>query len=367
MPLSPPPPQQQLKELLDPEASAGSLWRASRLEAFRDRAASAGLLPPLPPQPLAGDEKAAEGGAPEKTATDDGKKTAAAANEIALLLARAAKLSSELDDLACRQATGEARAPWWADGEYDDAAADAANDRGVEALRRWRREEEKKQKNGRKKSNASSFPSPSPSSSLFFAEQALALFTEAVRLRPSSAAYCANRARAALALAAAAGGTGRDGGFFELAAAAAGEAARADPSLPRAWSLRGRALSSLGRFGEAAASFERALELERGGREGGGKGGTEGTRRLLDAARASKAAAAALAASSSSGSSSRPALRRDTSASEFEKRQREAGEALEAAERALRAEPGRHELLRARAEVRKKSSNSFFFFSSSEP
>lgn len=346
------PPQQQQQPLLDPEASAGSLWRASRLEAFRDRAASAGLL--LPPQLDRAAEAEADPAAEKKTAAaaDADGKNAAASEEIALLLARAAELSSELDALAARQATGETQAPWWADGEYDDAAADAANDLGVEALRRWRRGQQEEKQQKKKKSNApcSSSSSSPPPPSLFFAEQALALFTEAVRLRPSSAAHCANRARAALAA-----------GRAELALAAAGEAvARAEGSpalLPRALSLRGRALISLGRFGEAAASFERALELE--GTVGGG--GTGATKRLLEAARASEGAAAALAANS--GGASRPALRRDTAASEFEQRQREAGDALDAAERALRAEPGRHELLRARVEVRKILSNSLFSLS----
>ena len=329
------PPQQQ--DLLDP-ASAGALWRASRLEAFRDRAVGAGLL------------LATKSPHDETAAADDDGKTAAS-KEIASLLGRAAELSRELDALASAQATGEVQAPWWADGEYDDAAADAANDRGVEALRRWKKEKRKEEE--KKKSNASS-SSASSASSLFFAEQAVLLFTEAVRLRPSSAVYSANRSRAALA-----------SGRAETALAAADEAATGNPSLSTAWSLRGRALSSMGRFGDAVASFERALELEEGE---GGKGAeakaAATTRRLLEAARASEAAAEEAAAACNG---ARPALPREETAarSGFQQLQQDAGDALEAAERALRAEPGRHELLRAKAEVRKgKNSTSCF---SSQP
>lgn len=335
--MMPPGPQQQ--QLLDP-TTAGSLWRASRLESFRDREAGAGLLLLLPQGD--GDWRFSSSAEtdPEKTADDD---------EIASLLARAAELSSELDALALRQASGQASAPWWADAEYDDARSDAANDRGVEALRRWKEEEKKEQGRQKKKKNASS-------SRLFFSELAQALFTEAVRLRPSSAVYCANRAAAALA-----------SGANETALEAAVEAARASPLYSKAWSLRGRALLSLRRSSEAAASFERALELERGG--GGGGGGesgtaTTGTKRLLDAARASEADAKAAAAGDGS-STTRPALRRDVLGGLRELQQ--AGTALEAAERALRAEPGRHELLRARAEVRSLFFSTLFFFFNPRP
>ena len=355
MSLSPPFPPPQQPELLDPTASAGSLWRASRLAAFRDRAARSGLLPP----PLSGDDGAGavttKSAAPETAAdadADDGKTAAAASEEVASLLARAAELSSELDALASRQAKGKVQVPWWADGEYDDAAADAANDRGVEALRRWKREEAEERRRKKKSSaGASSVPSPPPppppphassSSSLFFAEQALALFTEAVRLRPSSAVYCANRSRAALA-----------SGRAETAAAAAAEAARADPACPRAWSLHGRALSSLGRIGEAVASFEKALKLEERGCGRAEGEAAAAAKCRLEAARASEAVANA-AAASGNGGGARPALPRETAASEFERLQRDAGDAVEAAERALRAQPGRHELLRARAEVKRR-------------
>ena len=353
MSLSPPFPPPQQPELLDPMASAGSLWRASRLAAFRDRAARSGLLPP----PLSGDDGAGavttKSAAPETAAdADDGKTAAAASEEVASLLARAAELSSELDALASRQAKGKVQVPWWADGEYDDAAADAANDRGVEALRRWKREEAEERRRKKKSSaGASSVPSPPPppppphassSSSLFFAEQALALFTEAVRLRPSSAVYCANRSRAALA-----------SGRAETAAAAAAEAARADPACPRAWSLHGRALSSLGRIREAVASFEKALKLEERGCGRAEGEAAAAAKCRLEAARASEAVANA-AAASGNGGGARPALPRETAASEFERLQRDAGDAVEAAERALRAQPGRHELLRARAEVKRR-------------
>ena len=174
MSLSPPFPPPQQPELLDPTASAGSLWRASRLAAFRDRAARSGLLPP----PLSGDDGAGavttKSAAPETAAdadADDGKTAAAASEEVASLLARAAELSSELDALASRQAEGKVQVPWWADGEYDDAAADAANDRGVEALRRWKRRGSRGAKAEEEKQRRRlfrSFPSSSSSSSSRF-------------------------------------------------------------------------------------------------------------------------------------------------------------------------------------------------------
>ena len=318
----PPPPRLPL--LLDP-ASAGALWRASRLEGFRDRAAAAGLLL------LSGEETSSpSSSSAEKTAAVCEKVTAAtsstAREELASLLARASRLSSELDTLALGQRSGQKQTPWWADGEYDDAAADAANDRGVEALRRWKRERNN-----------------SPPSSLFLAKQALAFFTEAVRLRPSSATYCANRASAALAC-----------GSREAALEAAGEAVRSGPLSARAWALRGRALAASGRFAEAAESLERAVELDGNEGGGGGKGkASKATRRFLGEARASEAAAVRAAAAAGGDENGYRALPRDVSAGiELQRQQEQAGEALEAAERALRAEPRRHELLRSRVEVK---------------
>ena len=75
-----------------------------------------------------------------------------------------------LDAMAIKQRMPEYKRPWWKDGEYDEARAEAANDRGMEA----------------------------------YAEQrfrdAHAAFTEAARLEPRRAGYHANRAAASLKL-----------------------------------------------------------------------------------------------------------------------------------------------------------------------
>ena len=73
-----------------------------------------------------------------------------------------------LDAMAVEQSAPEYARPWWKDGEYDEARAEAANDRGMEAYaaRRFR--------------------------------DAHADFTEAARLEPRRAGYHANRAAASL-------------------------------------------------------------------------------------------------------------------------------------------------------------------------
>ena len=42
--------------------------------------------------------------------------------------------SSSLEQLGVRQKDGTQPRPWWADGEYDDERADAANDAGTRRL-----------------------------------------------------------------------------------------------------------------------------------------------------------------------------------------------------------------------------------------
>ena len=75
-----------------------------------------------------------------------------------------------LDAMAVEQSAPEYARPWWKDGEYDEARAEAANDRGMEAYaeRRFR--------------------------------DAHAAFTEAARLEPRRAGYHANRAAVSLKL-----------------------------------------------------------------------------------------------------------------------------------------------------------------------
>lgn len=349
--MTPPPP------LLDPSA-AGFLWRATKLDSFKERAARAGIA--VTGFSAGGDGEAAtvatRSDDEEEEGTTPPSPPPSSPSLFASLLARAAELTAELDALSQRQANGDCRVPWWADGEYDERSADEANERGLEALRRWKEEEGEEKKKNKTSSSFSSFPSS-------LAEQALALFTEAARLCPSSAVYSANRAAAALSLAKRNGGgasscsRGRDNNkssllFLSIALEAAGDAVRADDRYARAWSLRGRTLSSLGRFNESFSAYKRAEELER-------EDGTASkkTRRALEAARAASAAAVAAAAAGDAESDediARPALPRQLpppGSSSYETHREEAGAALDAAERALEAEPGRHEFARARVEV----------------
>ncbi|KDD74072.1 hypothetical protein H632_c1597p0, partial [Helicosporidium sp. ATCC 50920] len=85
--------------LVDPD-EAGRVWRAGRLEFFRARLAELGL-------------------------SGDG--------EGAALLSAVERESTALDALSQDQAASSR--PWWADGEYDAARADEANDLGVIKLR----------------------------------------------------------------------------------------------------------------------------------------------------------------------------------------------------------------------------------------
>ena len=91
--------------------------------------------------------------------------------EIQEALAAMRASTAALDEMAVAQSSPTYERPWWADGEYDERRAEAANDAGVAAFRAKR-----------------------------FAEAFDAL-TEAIRLEPRRAAYHANRAAAALKLA----------------------------------------------------------------------------------------------------------------------------------------------------------------------
>ena len=135
MPVSDPPPH-EVRPCADPN-DAGTSWRAEKLKDLVWRAKCLGVRD-----------------LPAVQALEREMRDATAA----------------LDAMAVEQsAPGYAR-PWWKDGEYDEARAEAANDRGMEAYaaRRFR--------------------------------DAHADFTEAARLEPRRAGYHANRAAAALKL-----------------------------------------------------------------------------------------------------------------------------------------------------------------------
>lgn len=90
--------------------------------------------------------------------------------EVAAVIAQMRETTADLEDMATKQASPDYERPWWKDGEYDEARAEAANDRGMEAFaaKRWK--------------------------------DAFDEYTEAIRLEPRRAGYHANRAAAALKL-----------------------------------------------------------------------------------------------------------------------------------------------------------------------
>jgi tetratricopeptide (TPR) repeat protein len=184
--------------LLDP-VSAGAAWRASSLADLRAWAQAVGLL-------------------------DD--------PEVGALLGAAADAGTDLDALAVSQAADPASAPWWADGEYDGRRAEASNDAGVEALK------------------------------IGHLGDALAAFTEAVRLAPGRPVFSANRAAAAVR--AADEEEGRNAprpavlALLNTAFEAAQHAARLDPTYAKAHARAAGALERLGRPAEAAEAWARA-------------------------------------------------------------------------------------------------------------
>ena len=130
------PPQSSFAEILpcaDPN-DAGTEWRATRLRDLAWRARCLGVHD-----------------APEI--------------QSALLAMREA--TAELDAMSIAQSSPSYHRPWWADGEYDEARAEAANDLGVASFRArdW--------------------------------SAAFDHHTEAIRLEPRRAVYHANRAAAA--------------------------------------------------------------------------------------------------------------------------------------------------------------------------
>jgi len=162
-------------------------WRRATLEGFRARAEAL----------AAGDES----------------------GELAALLSAAldevGALSAQVDRVSDSQAGGERPAPWWADGEYDDAAADAANERGKALHARGEY------------------------------ASALTHFTEAARLSPGTPAFWNNRAAAASRC-----------GRPDLAAESSRRAVSLDPGGARAHARLVRALIDLGDAPGALSAVE---------------------------------------------------------------------------------------------------------------
>ena len=144
--------------------------------------------------------------------------------EFAEAIEQLKSLTAQVEHIAHAQAQPNYRTPWWMDGEYDDARAEAHNDRGV-ALQRQKKHDD-----------------------------AFDEFTEAVRLAPSRAVYHANRAAVALKL-------GRDA----CAASDALHACERDPNHVAAHVRAAKATLRARRDPEESPRlFERALVLDPG-------------------------------------------------------------------------------------------------------
>ena len=144
--------------------------------------------------------------------------------EFAEAIEQLKSLTAQVEHIAHAQAQPNYRTPWWMDGEYDDARAEAHNDRGV-ALQRQKKHDD-----------------------------AFDEFTEAVRLAPSRAVYHANRAAVALKL-------GRDA----CAASDALHACERDPNHVAAHVRAAKATLRARRDPEESLRlFERALVLDPG-------------------------------------------------------------------------------------------------------
>ena len=144
--------------------------------------------------------------------------------EFAEAIEQLKSLTAQVEHIAHAQAQPNYRTPWWMDGEYDDARAEAHNDRGV-ALQKQKKHDD-----------------------------AFDEFTEAVRLAPSRAVYHANRAAVALKL-------GRDA----CAASDALHACERDPNHVAAHVRAAKATLRARRDPEESLRlFERALVLDPG-------------------------------------------------------------------------------------------------------
>ncbi|KAL0037289.1 hypothetical protein WJX79_010796 [Trebouxia sp. C0005] len=188
-------------------------------------------------------------------------------------------------------------APWWADGEYDDDAAERANDTGTE---------------------------------LFCNKDYCAAFThytDAIRLCPRKATYHCNRAATALKLQ-----------RFSIAAADARQAIRRDSQNIKAYLRAGQAQAGWQKPEEAAKWFRRALLLD--------KTSAAAQRGLDTAIRAhGRAHAAALQEQAGAGRGDRPGLSRRPVEAE------QAAQMLHSSEGMLRAQPTSHAVHCSHAEA----------------
>eukprot|EP00873_Tetraselmis_striata_P032890 jgi/Tetstr1/453154/TSEL_040174.t1 len=131
--------------------------------------------------------------------------------------------NSELDRILEKQRADTSAAPWWADGEYDTAAADRSNDAGTAAFK------------------AQDFSA------------AFDCFTEAIRLCPQKPVYHCNRAATALKL-------GRE----DIALRDAEYALERDPAYEKAMLKAGEACLSVGKSQQAASHFKALMVLNPG-------------------------------------------------------------------------------------------------------
>ena len=102
------------------ELAAGSAWRANKLKSFKERVRGTCELRPCFAQLLTRAQALALG------ISDD--------PAVLNVLRSLEEHSSSLEQLGVRQKDGTQPRPWWADGEYDDERADAANDAGTRRL-----------------------------------------------------------------------------------------------------------------------------------------------------------------------------------------------------------------------------------------
>ncbi|DBA95476.1 TPA: hypothetical protein ACH3X3_013341 [Trebouxia sp. C0006] len=188
-------------------------------------------------------------------------------------------------------------APWWADGEYDDDAAERANDTGTELFRN--------------KDYCAAFMH----------------YTEAIRLCPRRAIYHCNRAAAALKLY-----------RFSIAATDARQAMKRDPQNIKAYLRAGQAHAGLQKPEEAAEWFRQALLLDIT---------SSAAQRGLDAAIRAQGRAHAAALQEQAGASrgDRPRLSRGPVEAE------EAAQMLHSSEGMLRAHPSSHAVHCSHAEA----------------
>ncbi|DBA77618.1 TPA: TPR and ankyrin repeat-containing protein 1 [Trebouxia sp. C0004] len=215
----------------------------------------------------------------------------------AALLQRLQAETCAVQTLQKQQSQQADAGPWWADGEYDDDAAERANDTGTE----------------------------------FFGRQdycaAFTHYTEAIRLCPRKATFHCNRAAAALKLQ-----------RFSIAATDARQAIKRDSQNIKAYLRAGQAQAGLKKPEEAARWFRRALLLDK--TSSAAQRGLDTTKRAQG-----RAHAAALQEQAGAGRGDRPGLSRQPLEAE------EAAQMLHSSEGMLKAQPASHAVQCSHAEA----------------